>query len=357
MHFLWPEALWLLLSVPALIALYLFLLRRKAKAALRYASLSMVKEALGVGNKYRRHIPPALFLCALTLMILAIARPSAVVRLPSQQETIILAMDVSGSMRAPDVKPTRLVAAQEAARAFIAAQPAHTRIGIVSFAATASVVQPPTSNHEDLLAAIDRFQLQRGTAIGSGLILSLATLFPDAGIDVGALSYGRDSDPNVDSTDGNEGVNIPSRREHAETKEFKPVPPGSYTSAAIILLSDGQRTIGPDPLDAAHMAAERGIRVFTVGVGTVEGETIGIEGWSMRVRLDEETLKAVAKMTQGEYFYAGNAVDLKKIYQSLNARFVLQTKEMEVTAFFSAAAALFSVLSAVLGLLWFNRIL
>ncbi|MDB5800798.1 MAG: transporter ATP-binding protein [Rhodocyclales bacterium] len=357
MKFLWPEALWLLLLVPVLVALYIFLLRRKKKAALRYASLSMVKEAMGVGGRIRRHIPPALFLCALTLMIFSISRPSAVVKLPSQQETIILAMDVSGSMRAPDVKPTRIVAAQEAARAFVKAQPPSTRIGIVSFAATASVVQAPTQNREDLLAAIDRFQLQRGTAIGSGLILALATLFPDEGINVSALSYGRD--PNVESTDSSESVNTPlgQRDGGTEKKEFKPVPPGSYTSAAIILLSDGQRTVGPDLLDAARMAAERGIRVFTVGVGTVDGETIGMEGWSMRVRLDEEALKAAAKMTQGEYFYAGTAVDLKKIYQSLNARFVLQTKEMEVTAFFSAAAALLSVLSAVLGLLWFNRLM
>jgi Ca-activated chloride channel homolog len=359
MKFLWPEALWLLLLVPALVALYVFLLRRKKKVALRYASLSMVREAIGVGSKVRRHIPPVLFLLAIALMIFAISRPTAIVRLPSQQETIILAMDVSGSMRAPDVKPTRIVAAQEAARAFVNAQPSRTRIGIVSFAATASVVQAPTQNREDLLAAIDRFQLQRGTAIGSGLILSLATLFPDEGIDVSALSYGRDTDPNIDHNESNEGSNAPLGRRDggADKKEFKPVPPGSYTSAAIILLSDGQRTVGPDPLDAANMAAERGVRVFTVGVGTVEGETIGIEGWSMRVRLDEETLKAVAKKTQGEYFYAGTAVDLKKIYQSLNARFVLQTKEMEITAFFSAAAALLSVLSAVLGLLWFNRIL
>jgi Ca-activated chloride channel family protein len=219
-------------------------------------------------------------------------------------------------------------------------------------------VQAPTQNHEDLLAAIDRFQLQRGTAIGSGLVLSLATLFPDAGIDLSALNYGRDRD-SADTGDSNENRDTPIGRRDGDTnkKEFKPVPPGSYTSAAIILLTDGQRTTGPDPLDAAQMAADRGIRVFTVGVGTVEGETIGIEGWSMRVRLDEDTLKAIAKKTEGQYFYAGTAVDLKKIYESLNSRFVLQTKEMEVTAFFSAAAALLSMLSAVLGLLWFNRLM
>ena len=245
MKFLWPEALWLLLLVPALVALYVFLLRRKKKVALRYASLSMVKDAMSVGHKYRRHIPPALFLCAVTLMIFAISRPTAVVRLPSQQETIILAMDVSGSMRAPDVKPTRIVAAQEAARAFVNAQPARTRIGIVSFAATASVVQAPTQNREDLLAAIDRFQLQRGTAIGSGLILSLATLLPDEGIDVSALSYGRERDANIDSTEGNGGQNAPlGRRDGAPKKEFKPVPPGSYKVVLRGDQLDGSKGLG-----------------------------------------------------------------------------------------------------------------
>src|SRR5262249_44918361 len=193
MTFLWPEMLWLLLIVPALIAGYFYLLRRKKEAALRYASLSMVKEAMGPGHRLRRHIPPLLFLIALIVMILAIARPAAVVTLPSQHQTIILAMDVSGSMRAADVQPNRISAAQAAAKAFVAEQPSSVRIGVVSFAATAAVVQTPTQNHEDIMAAIDRFQLQRGTAIGSGIIVSLATIFPEAGIEVSSLIYGRDA--------------------------------------------------------------------------------------------------------------------------------------------------------------------
>ena len=193
MTFLWPEMLWLILIVPALVAAYFFLLRRKKEAALRYASLSLVKEAMGVGQKFRRHIPPLLYLVALVAMILAIARPAAVVTLPSQHRTIILAMDVSGSMRATDVQPNRISAAQAAAKAFVAEQPLNVRIGVVSFAGTAAVVQPPTQNREDIFAAIDRFQLQRATAIGSGIIVSLATIFPDAGIDVSSLLYGRNS--------------------------------------------------------------------------------------------------------------------------------------------------------------------
>jgi Ca-activated chloride channel family protein len=138
---------------------------------------------------------------------------------------------------------------------------------------------------------------------------------------------------------------------------FKPVPPGSYGSAAIILLTDGQRTTGPDSIEAARMAADHGVRVFTVGIGTTRGETIGFEGWSMRVRLDEETLKSIANMTHGEYFYAGTAADLKRVYESLNARLVLEKKDMEISALFSAAAAVAALVSAFLSLLWFNRIL
>ena len=347
MTFLWPEMLWLLLLVPALVAGYFYLLRRKRETALRYASLSMVKEALGSGQKYRRHIPPLLFLLALILMLVAVARPAAVVTLPSQHRTIILAMDVSGSMRATDVEPNRITAAQNAAKAFVKDQPANVRIGIVSFAGTAAVVQPPTQNRDDLIAAIDRFQLQRATAIGSGIIVSLATIFPDAGIDVSSLIYGRN---------GPRGVPL-DQAGKTEKKDFKPVAPGSYNSAAIILLTDGQRTTGPDSIDAARMAADRGVRIFTVGFGTKSGETIGFEGWSMRVRLDEETLKTIAAITRGEYFYAGTATDLKKVYQSLNSRFLLEKKEMEVSSLFTAVAVAAALVSALLSLLWFNRVL
>ncbi len=347
MTFLWPEMLWLLLIVPALVAAYFYLLRRKQQAALRYASLSMVKEAMGPGHRFRRHIPPLLFLLALIVMIVAIARPAAIVTLPSQHQTIILAMDVSGSMRATDVQPNRISAAQAAAKAFVTDLPSSVRVGVVSFAGTASVVQPPTQNHEDIIAAIDRFQLQRATAIGSGIIVSLATIFPEAGIDLSSLIYGRDAP---------RGVPLDQALK-ADKPAFKPVPPGSYTSAAIILLTDGQRTTGPSTIEAAQMAADRGVRIFTVGIGTTTGETIGFEGWSMRVHLDEGTLKAVANMTRGEYFYAGSATDLKKVYETLNSKLVLEKKNMEISALFSAAAAVIALVSASLSLLWFNRIL
>jgi Ca-activated chloride channel family protein len=351
--FLWPEFLWLLLAVPLLIAAYVLILRRKRKTALRYASLTMVREAMGAGPRIRRHVPPLLFLLALLIMIVAVARPAAVVRLPSQHETIILSLDVSGSMRAKDVEPDRITAAQNAAKTFVNEQPRSTRIGVVAFAGTASLVQPPTQSREDLHAAIERLQLQRATAIGSGILVALKAIFPDVDFDL------RSTNPRLNafgSRPQNGPIGLPQQKDPSQPLP-KPVPPGSYKSAAIILLTDGQATTGPDPIEAARMAAERGIRVFTVGVGTPNGEILVGEGWSMRVRLDEDTLKQIANLTGAEYFYAGSALDLKKIYQSLNSRFVLERKETEITALFAAAAALTVLLSALLSLLWFNRIL
>jgi len=349
---LWPEMLWLLAALPLLLVAYVVVLRRKKKLALRYASLSMVKEAQSKARRFRRHVPPFLFLIAVALMLVAIARPAAVVTLPSQHETVILAMDVSGSMRAADVQPSRIVAAQTAAKSFIADQPRSTRVGIVTFAATASVVQPPTQNREDLYAAIDRFQLQRGTAVGSGILVALKMIFPDVEFDL------RANNPRGDAArDSKRGVSLDQPRAADKAAKDEPAQPGSYTSAVIILLSDGQTTTGPDPIESARMAADRGVRIYTVGIGTPAGEILGSEGWSMRVRLDEDALKTIANVTRGEYFYAGTANDLKKIYDGMNSRMVLETKEMEVTALFSAVAALLALVAAMLSMFWYNRIL
>ena len=345
MTFMWPTLLWLLLAVPLLVAVYVWLLRRKKKASLRFASLSIVREAMDTGPSFSRHIPPILFLLAITMMLLAASRPLAVVTLPMQQETIMLAMDVSGSMRATDVLPSRMVAAQNAAKAFLAELPRNIKVGIVAFAGSAQVAQIPTLNREDLVSAIDRFQLQRGTAIGNGIVMSLATLFPDAGIDLAQLQYGQRQ----------RGVSFDEKPK--EKKEFTPVAPGSYSSAAIILLTDGQRTTGVDSLEAAKLASERGVRVYTVGIGTVNGETIGFEGWSMRVKLDEETLKAIANKTQADYFYAGTAADLKKVYETLSSRLTVEKKETEISGLLALVAAALAIVSAGLSMLWFNRIL
>jgi Ca-activated chloride channel homolog len=349
-NFLWPQFLWLLLALPLLVLLYVWLLGRRRQAALRFASLSIVREAMGSGPGWRRHVPPVLLLLAIAAMLLASARPMATIVLPSQQQTIILAMDVSGSMRATDVEPNRLVASQNAAKAFLAELPRHVRVGIVAFAGSAQVVQPVTLSREDLVAAIDKFQLQRATAIGSAIVVALGELFPGEGIDLANMTYGRQSDPF-----GAQGRSLDQPRE--DRKPFEPVAPGSYTSASIILLTDGQRTTGVDTAEAAKLAADRGVRVYTVGVGTVDGEVIGFEGWSMRVRLDEETLKSVAQTTQAEYFYAGTAENLKQVYESLSTRLTVEKKETEISGLLALVASILSLLAAGLSLLWFNRLI
>jgi Ca-activated chloride channel homolog len=349
MSFTWPEALWLLLAVPALAGAYVLLLRRRGKAALRYASVALVHEALAGRRRFRRHIPPLLFLLALVALIVAMARPRATVTLPSEQRTIILAIDVSLSMRANDVMPSRLAAAREAAKAFVQEQPADVRIGVVAFAAQAVVVQPPTRDREELVAAIDRLQLQLHTAIGSAIVVSLAALFPDEGLEFEAETFGSGA-----ARERGRGTPIDQPRA-PEKKEVKPVPPGSYRSGAIILLTDGRRTMGPDPLAAARLAADRGVKVYTVGFGSADGGATNVEGMSIYMRFDAETLQAIAGLTAAEYFHAGTAADLKRVYDGLNARYVLERKPVEVSALATAVAAALLLVAAALSLAWFNR--
>ena len=344
---LWPRMLWLLALIPLLLLAYFRLGARRRQAHARLAELAVSSPAGPVHRSLRRHVPPLLFVLGLCALIGAVSRPQAVMMLPSLHKNIILAIDSSGSMRATDVQPNRLAAAQSAARTFVGNQQRNSRIGIVSIAATASVVQSPTDNREDLLQAIDRLQLQPGTALGSGIYVALATLLPDAGIDMEQLLEGRSAR---------------SWRYWSETARASPprkaMPPGSNRSVAIVLLSDGENTHGPDPLEAAKMAADHGVRIYTVGIGKVEGITLGFSGWSMRVRLDEATLKGIAAITHGEYYAASTEPDLKKIYEYLSARMVVEQKRAaEVTAIFVGIGALLLAVSAFFSLLWSNRVL
>jgi len=349
MRFLWSELLWLLLIAPLLIGAYVFALARRKKAALRYASLLLVRDALGSEQWLRRHLPALLLLLALVVALLGLARPTAILTLPNEHQTIVLAMDVSRSMRATDIEPTRLGAAQKAVKDFVKDMPRNVRVGIVTFAGTAAIVQTPTENPEELIAAVDRFQLQRQTAIGSGLLMALSLLLPDAGIDL-------EEDVFDSAFSRRRAVATPlGAAERPVRKDVKPVPPGSYTAGAIVLLSDGRRTMGPDPLKAAKMAAERGVRVHTIGFGTTGGGPADIDGMSIYMRFDEEALKAIAAITEGQYSHAGSAADLHKVYQALTAKMVLERRETEVTAFFGAAAGLLALLAATLSLLWFHR--
>ena len=344
---LWPRMLWLLALVPLLALAYYLLLARRRRAYAPLSGLSHLHATGAARARLLRHAPPLLFLAGLTALIAAVSRPQALVSLPSMHNSVILAIDTSGSMRATDIKPNRLDAAQAAARTFVENRQRHTRIGIVSIAGNASVVQPPTDNREDLLKSIERLQLQRGTALGSGIYIALATLLPDAGIDVEKLLYGWSS--RFPRHWGGDGRRIEDR---------KPVPPGSNRSVAIVLLSDGENNHGPDPLEAAKLAAEHGVRIYTVGIGSPEGVTLGFSGWSMRVRLDDSTLKRIAEITLGEYYAATSAPELTKIYENWSARVVVERKRAtEVTAFFVGFGTLLLVISALGSVIWYNRVL
>ena len=346
MSFIWLTALWSLLSLPLMVLGYVALLRRRKAQAVRYPNLAMVKTALGAA-RWRRHVPPALFMIATLVILLAAARPQAFVTLPSQRSTIMLAMDVSGSMRAEDVAPNRISAAQTAAKAFVEAQPADVRLGLVAYAGAAMLVQAPTFERAEILEAISRFQTQRGTNIGSGLLTSLEALFPDA--DFSDLQRGRDF------RDRNSAP-LGSAPQETKKEEFVPVAPGSYKNAAIILMTDGQATTGPNPVEAARRAAQRGVKVYTVGFGSPNGTLTTFDGFSMRVQLDEEMLKEIADITRGAYFRAETSAELLKIYKSLNAQTVLETTKTEITALFAAGAAALFLIAGVLSFLWFGRV-
>jgi len=340
---LWPRMLWLLAPLPVLVALYLWTGMRRRRLLTQLVGLA-IQPASGFGGRLRRVLPPALFLIGLTALIAAISRPQANVLLPSLHKDIILAIDTSGSMRATDIKPDRMSAARSAAKAFVESQPSHTRIGIVSIAGAASVVQSLTDNREDLRQTIDRLQPQRGTALGSGLYIALATLLPDAGIDLEQLVHGR-------------GWRWGPRMDKDKEKK-ESVPVGSNRSATIVLLTDGESNVGPEPLEAAKLAAEHGVRIYAIGIGSPEGTSISYGGWSMRVRLDEEVLRKVAATTHGEYYPASSAQALSDIYAHLSARMVIErTRTIEVTALLVGVGVLLLTISALSSVLWFNRVL
>ena len=343
MTFLWPESLWLMLALPLLPVLYLWLLRRRGKAALRYSSVEVVRAASS--SRWRRHVPPALLLLACSVLLFAAARPQATVTLPWARSTIMLAMDVSLSMRVTDVKPTRLAAAQEAAKMFLRELPKNIDVGLVTFAGSAQVAQRATLDRAALVSAIDAFQMQLGTAVGNAIVLCLAELFPDHGIDLGDMTFG--SRPKARGRD---------EKEKPLPKQITPVAPGSYDSAAIILLSDGRRTTGVDTLEAAKMAADRGVRIYAVGLGTVDGAADAGEGMAIYLKLDEPTLREVARMTGGEYHHAGTAEMLRSVYQNLGSRLQVQERETELTAALAMVAAMLMLAAVLLSLLWFGGI-
>ncbi|WP_076998923.1 VWA domain-containing protein [Variovorax sp. KK3] len=345
MFFLWPEYLWFLPALAMLPAVYVWLLKRRVKTSLRYSSIGIAREA-AAGRQWRRHLPPALLLLACCGLLIAAARPVARIPLPWARSSVVLAIDVSLSMRVSDIKPTRLAAAQEAAKVFLQELPKNIEVALVTFAGSSQVTQRTTLERAPVVTAIDGFQMQLGTAVGDAIVLSLAEIFPDQGIELGEMTFGSSK---------MQGRSLDDKAK-PPPKPFTPVAPGSYDSAAIVLLSDGRRTTGIDTLVAAKMAADRGVRIYVIGLGTVEGDASTPDGTAIYMRLDEPTLREVARMTGGEYHHAGSAEALRSVYRNLGSHVQVLTRETEFTGLLALVSAMVAMGAALLSLLWFGRV-
>jgi Ca-activated chloride channel family protein len=329
MSFIWPIMLVFLLLVPLYVVMYMRLQRQRRQMAERYGSMGLGTMGAGLSGK-RRHIPAAFFLVGLTLLLFSLARPQTVVSLPRVEGTVMLAFDVSGSMSATDMQPTRMEAAKVAAREFVQRQPSTVQIGVVAFSDSGLAVQPPTNDQALIMASIDRLTPQRGTSLGQGILAALATLEADK-----EQTVRRYSTLNVTPT---------------------PVAAGSNNSSAIVLLSDGENNANPAPQAAAQAAADRGVRIYTIGIGSVAGTTLEVNGFSVHTQLDEALLKDVAQISQGMYYNAQNGDELRSIYQNLNLQFVIKQEDMEVTSLLAAASIVIILVGAVFSMIWFGRV-
>jgi len=333
MYFQWPGALILLSLIPLLMAAYIWRRNRRRRFAIRFSSLSLVRAAIPAQSRIRRYLPLALFCLALSSLVLSLARPVAVTRVPEGRATVMLALDVSRSMLQDDIPPSRLGAAKEAALSFIRRQKDTNLIGIVAFASFAQLVQPPTSNIEELETAILLLTAGRGTAIGSGILTGLEAI----------EEFNR---------------NGASATESAASATSAPREKGDYEPDIIVLLSDGVATTGPHPLEAAQVAVDRGVRVYTIGYGTETGSTIPGNnyfggGWGFRRRgIDEETLKQIAEMTGGQYYTAKSAGELQRVFDRLPTFLVTRKETVEISVLFAAIAALLVSSAVLLVQLW-----
>jgi Ca-activated chloride channel family protein len=357
MALLWPGFLYLLALIPLLIAVYIWMLRRRRRFTVRYSSLALVREALPHHSWLRRHIPFALFLLALTALILALVRPVSIVSVPTDQTTIILTLDVSGSMRSTDIPPSRLEAAEAAAISFIQRQKSTTQIGIVAFSSFGEIIQPPTTDQNALETAVESLTVGRRTAIGSGILTAIDAI---AEVDKNVAPSVTDTQPGPEPT---------------------PVPQGAYAPDIIVLLTDGVSNTGPLPTDAAQQAVDRGIRIYTISYGTDNGSIPfgggfggggggfggggfgggnggggfgggGQRGGGFRVGIDVSTLKQVASMTGGNYYTATSADELNSVFESLPTYLITKHETTEISVFFAAIGALFALLAIFLSLIW-----
>ena len=309
--------------------------------------------ALGLGYAYvTKRFPPIILSLGLAMLCVAMARPQAVLVAPLREATVMLALDTSGSMRAKDLKPSRIEAAQQAALKFIESKPARLRVGLVTVAGTAALAQAPTEEKDALRRALENLPLQYGSALGSGLLISLEALLPGSGIDAQKII--------------NESADNGGPRKPADSGKSLDSPKPKETEAsasrgrnmAIVLMSDGQSNMGPELIKMAELAASHEVKVYTVGIGTPEGDVVQIQGRSMRVKLEDEALKKVANITQGTYYKADSTEGLAKIYDQLGYRLRFEKRALsEITSYLALLGMAFILMGCLRNFSRFGRII
>jgi Ca-activated chloride channel family protein len=334
MSFTWPLMLSSLLVLPVFIWLYWRAQQRRQRLITAYGTLGVVREQGGRRPLGRwRHLPAFCFLLGLIVLLVALARPVATVGVPRWEGTLVLVFDVSGSMAATDLDPSRMEAAKTAAMEFVQRQPASVRIGVVTFADSGFAVQAPTADQTEVLSAINRLTPERGTSLAYGIGAAIDAIFVRP-----------------------EPTRVYSDLTPTPTPTPPPVPPGSNRAAAIVLITDGENTVPPEPMDAAQLAADRGVRIYPIGIGSPGGTTLEVEGFTVHTRLDEPTLQQIAALTEGVYYNAQNEEDLRTIYDELDPEFVVRTETLEITALLAGAGILLLLLGGALSLAWFSRL-
>lgn len=332
MSFIWPQMLISLLLLPLLAALYLWFLRQRQQSVANLGALGVVQNQQGRPLGWRRHVPVAFFFLGLALLLIGSARPQMNVSLPRIAGTVMLAFDVSASMVAEDLEPTRLDAAKAAAQSFVEEQPSTISIGVTTFSNGGVVVQQPTNIGGDALAAIERLKAEGGTSLGQGIFTALNGLADE-----------------------------PLVIDESLLQEDEPIPPeavqfGNIPSAVILLLSDGENTGPPDPLALAQVAAQAGVRIFTIGIGSTQGAVIELDGFRVNTQLNEPLLQEIASLTNGAYFYAEDAEALQEIYRNIDLQLTIKGDTMEVTALAASASFLMLLIGGAFSMYWLGRL-
>jgi Ca-activated chloride channel family protein len=319
MFFQLPQLGLLFLALLGLLLVYVVRQPKRKKFVLRYASVELVRASLRARG-WRRHLPPALFLASIAALVCVLMQPTILVSEPSDEAVVIVTLDVSANMWATDLYPNRMEAAKEAAQLFVDELPPKMRIGVVSFSETSYLNQVPTTNRKQIRDAIKKLQPRSGTAIGNGLITSLDALY------------------------GGMGGELPLTSR------------GTFAPAIIVLLTDGENTDGPPPLEVVGQAVDRGVRVYTIGIGSPESTTVRIGSSALRARLDEDTLRELARLTDAKYYNASTEKDLRAVYQNLTTQLVTRLQPLDISFVFLAVAFVLGVCAMMFSVVWSNRL-